>query len=69
MTQSPPNPKGQLIVMAEAAKRGNMSVSTLKALLYADMGPPAFKRPGSHRWLFYTSEFDQWLESGRQRTG
>ena len=61
--------RGRLIVMAEAAKRGHMSVGTLKALLYANMGPPAFKRPGSHRWLFYTSEFDQWLESGRRRTG
>jgi hypothetical protein len=57
-----PNPKGQLLVMAEAAKRGAMSVSTLRALLHASMGPPGFKRPGSNRWLFYTNEFDQWLE-------
>ena len=63
-----PNPKGQLITMAEAAKRGGMSVSTLYALLYAKMGPPGFKRPGSNRWLFYTNEFDEWLERGR-RTG
>ena len=64
-----PNPKGELIVMAEAAKRGNMSVSTLRALLHANMGPPGFKRPGSNRWLFYTNEFDAWLERGRARTG
>ena len=63
-----PNPKGQLIVMAEAAERGNLSVGTLKALLYANMGPPAFKRPGSRRWLFWSSEFDEWLESGRRRS-
>ena len=63
-----PNPKGELIGMADAAKRGNMSVGTLKALLYANMGPPGFKRPGSNRWLFYTNEFDEWLERGR-RTG
>jgi hypothetical protein len=62
-----PNPKGELMVLAEAAKRGHMSVSTLRALLYADMGPPAFKRPGSSRWLFWTAEFDRWLESGRRR--
>jgi hypothetical protein len=61
-----PNPKGELMVMAEAAKRGKMSVGTLKALLYANMGPPAFKRPGSRRWLFWSNEFDQWLESGRR---
>ena len=61
-----PNPKGELIGMADAAKRGNMSVGTLKALLYANMGPPGFKRPGSNRWLFYTSEFDAWLERGRR---
>jgi hypothetical protein len=62
-----PNPKGELIGMADAAARGNMSIGTLKALLYAQMGPPGFKRPGSRRWLFWSSEFDQWLESGRRR--
>jgi hypothetical protein len=67
MNAPPPNPKGQLMVMADAAKRGNMSVGTLKALLYANMGPPAFKRPGSRRWLFWSSEFDAWLESGQRR--
>ena len=67
MTAPPPNPKGHLMVMADAAKRGNVSVGTLKALLYANMGPPAFKRPGSRRWLFWSSEFDQWLESGQRR--
>jgi hypothetical protein len=66
MNAPPPNPKGQLMVMADAAKRGSMSVSTLRALLYAGMGPPAFKRPGSNRWLFYASEFDAWLEQGRR---
>ena len=61
------NDRGRLIQMREAADRGQMSVGTLKALLYAGMGPPAFKRPGSRRWLFWTAEFDRWLESGRQR--
>ena len=69
MTAPPPNPKGQLMVLADAAKRGNMSVSTLRALLYARMGPPAFKRPGSNRWLFWSSEFDEWLERGRRQAG
>ena len=64
-----PNPKGQLMVTADAAARGNMSVGTLKALLHANMGPPAFKRPGSTRWLFWSTEFDEWLESGRRRSG
>lgn len=57
-----PHPKGQLMVLAEAAKRGKMSVSTLRALLSANVGAPGFKRPGSTRWLFFTSEFDEWLE-------
>lgn len=59
--------RGRLIQMREAAERGQMSVGTLKALLYAGIGPPAFKRPGSRRWFFWTAEFDRWLESGRQR--
>lgn len=61
-----PNPKGQLLMLAEAAKRGNMSVSTLRALLHAKIGPPGFKRPGSNRWLFWSSEFDDWLERERR---
>lgn len=59
--------RGRLIQLREAAERGQMSVSTLRNLLYAGMGPPGFKRPGSSRWLFWTAEFDRWLESGRQR--
>ena len=64
-----PNPKGQLMVLADAAERGNMSVNTLQALMRTDMGPPGFKRPGSNRWLFWSSEFDEWLERGRARAG
>lgn len=59
--------RGRLIQMREAAERGQMSVSTLRNLLSAGMGPPAFKRPRSSRWLFWTAEFDRWLESGRIR--
>jgi predicted DNA-binding transcriptional regulator AlpA len=59
------NDRGRLIQLREAAARGQMSVSTLRALMAAHMGPPAFKRPGSTRWLFWTAEFDTWLESGR----
>ena len=62
MGQLQPHPKGILMGTADAAKRGNMSVGTLKVLLKADIGPPAFKRPGSRRWLFWSSEFDEWLE-------
>ena len=51
--------------LREAAERGQMSRTTLRNLLYANMGPPAFKRPGSSRWLFWSSEFDEWLESLR----
>jgi hypothetical protein len=61
-----PNPKGQLMSLADAAKRGNMSGSTLRALLSAKVGPPAFKRPGSNRWLLWSTEFDEWLERGRR---
>lgn len=67
MTQASSD-RGRLIQLREAAERGQMSVSTLRNLLYAGMGPPGFKRPGSSRWLFWTSEFDRWLESGRLRT-
>jgi len=48
--------------LAEAAKRGKMSGSTLRTLAVAGMCPPGFKRPGSNRWLFFTVEFDAWLE-------
>ena len=60
-----PHPKGQLLVLADAAKRGRMSKSTLRALLRDGMCAPGFKRLGSSRWLFFSSEFDQWLESAR----
>lgn len=58
--------RGRLIQLREAADRGQMSVSTLRNLIYAGMGPPGFKRPGSSRWLFWTRSFDEWLESGRK---
>lgn len=67
MNKHEPNDRGRLIQIREAAERGQMSVSTLRHLLYAGMGPPAFKRPASSRWLFWTREFDAWLESGRIR--
>ena len=60
-----PNPKGRLIVLREAAERGHMHVETLRSLLLAGKGPPAIKRPGSSHWLFWTSEVDAWIESGR----
>jgi len=53
--------------LAEAAKRGRMSVPTLRhLLLHTEIGPPAFKRPGSSRWLLWEKEFDGWLEKARQ---
>ena len=57
--------RGRLIVLREAAARGHMHQETLRSLLLAGKGPPALKRPGSKHWLFWTSEVDAWLESGR----
>ena len=57
--------RGRLIVLREAAKRGHMSESHLRRLLLDGKGPPALKRPGSNHWLFWASEVDDWLESGR----
>jgi predicted DNA-binding transcriptional regulator AlpA len=62
--------RGRLIVLREAAERAHMHVETLRSLLLAGKGPPAIKRPGSNRWLFWDSEVDAWLESGRvKQTG
>jgi hypothetical protein len=58
-------PRGRLITLQEAAERGHMSTSTLRMLLAEGFGPPAFKRPRSNRWLLWTREFDDWLESNR----
>jgi hypothetical protein len=55
----------QLLHMREAAERGHMSQETLRRLLLAGKGPPAMKRPGSNRWLFWSNEFDAWVDSGR----
>jgi hypothetical protein len=55
----------RLIQLREAAERGHMSESHLRRLLLDGKGPPALKRPGSTHWLFWTDEFDLWLESGR----
>jgi hypothetical protein len=60
--------RGRLIQIGEAADRGQMSVSHLRRLLLDGKGPRAFKRPWSNRWLFWTNEFDAWLESGRVNT-
>lgn len=60
-------PRGKLLPLREAAKRGQMAESTLRTLLNAGVGPPALKRPGSNRWLLWSGEFDDWLESGRVR--
>ena len=57
--------RGRLITLREAADRGHMSESHLRRLLLDARGPPALKRPGSNHWLFWTAEFDAWLESGR----
>lgn len=59
------DPRGQLLALREAAQRGHMSESALRHSLYAGIGPPAFKRPGSSRWLVWSAEFDKWLESAR----
>lgn len=61
--------RGRLIQMREAAEHGHMSESHLRRLLLDGKGPPAFKRPGSNRWLFWTGEFNAWLESDRVIAG
>jgi excisionase family DNA binding protein len=62
---NPKNPRGQLLHMREAAKSLRISESHLRRLLLDGKGPPAFKRPGSNQWLFWGSELDAWMESGR----
>ena len=57
----------RLIQLREAAERCDMGIETLRRLLLDGKGPPALKRPGSNRWLFWTSEVDAWIESGRVR--
>ena len=64
MTQASSD-RGRLIQLREAAERGHMSESHLRRILLDGKGPPAIKRPGSNHWLFWTDEFDAWLESGR----
>jgi hypothetical protein len=65
MSTATQSPHRQLLQMREAAERGHMSQETLRRLLLAGKGPPAMKRPGSNRWLFYSNEFDAWVDSGR----
>jgi len=65
MTAPPPNPKGQLLQLRGAAQRSGIHEDSLRRLLLTGKGPPAFKRPGSNRWLFWSGEIDSWLESGR----
>jgi len=57
--------RGWLLSLREAGARVRLSPETLRVLLKAGKGPPAFKRPGSTRWLFWSGELDAWLESGR----
>jgi hypothetical protein len=58
-------PKGRLLSLREAGERVRLNPETLRVLLITGKGPPAFKRPGSPRWLFWSRELDAWLESGR----
>jgi predicted DNA-binding transcriptional regulator AlpA len=64
MTESTPSSR-QLLHLRQAAERGHMSQSHLRRLLLDGKGPPAIKRPGSNRWLFWSNEVDAWVESGR----
>jgi predicted DNA-binding transcriptional regulator AlpA len=65
MTTASKDPRGRLLSMREAAEQGHMSESTLRRILLAGKGPPAIKRPGSNRWLFWSNEVAAWLERGR----
>lgn len=57
--------RGRLIQLREAAERTRMNEDTLRRMLIAGKGPPAMKRPGSNRWLFWERELDAWIDSGR----
>lgn len=58
--------KGKLLSLREARQLvGGISDSGMRALLSANVGVPAFKRPGSNRWLFWEGELLAWLESAR----
>ena len=58
------NPRGDLLQIREAAARGRMHQETLRRYLLKGRGPPAFKRPGSNRWFFWSRMFDEWLDGG-----
>jgi hypothetical protein len=54
---------GVALTLSKAAARGNMGVSTLRQKLAKRIGPKAYKRPGSNRWLIYPDDFDTWANA------
>lgn len=57
--------RGELLGLEAAAKRVGMTAEPFRRLVKAGKGPPATKRPGSNRWLFWANEVDAWFDSGR----
>jgi hypothetical protein len=60
-------PHGNLIGAREARALIKCSATTLRTLLAAGFGPPGFKRPGSNRWLFWSGEVLDCLETNYRR--
>jgi len=55
----------RLLLLPEVAARLRVTNDALRHMLSQGKGPPAMKRPGSNRWLFWEHELDAWIEEGR----
>jgi hypothetical protein len=63
------NPADTFLTLEQAAKRGEMGVSTLRQALVAGKGPRAYKLPGSNRWRIFGEDFDAWATSNMASPG
>ena len=54
---------GVALTLRKAAQRGQMGKSTLRQVLARGLGPRAYRRPGSNRWLIYPDDFDTWYNA------
>ena len=60
---------GAALTVRTAAQRGAMGESTLRQKLKKGLGPRAYQRPGSNRWLIFPDDFDAWAVSVVACTG
>ena len=60
---------GAALTVRKAAQRGAMGESTLRQKLKKGVGPRAYQRPGSNRWLIFPDDFDAWAVSVLASTG